>query len=221
MNLPRIFIIGASGHGLVVLEAAIAQGYDVAGWVDSFKGLGTMVAGHAIVGKPNDLAALMQDHHVNGGILAISDNSVRAAVAAEIQSSVPDFRFVTVVHPSAWVSPSATLGEGSLVLAGAVVNAACRVGIHCIINTKSSLDHESEMEPFASILPGVTTGGGVKIGSFSCVCAGSILSHRVAIGRHTVVGAGSTVLTDLPSEVLAFGTPAKVHRPRAIGERHF
>ncbi len=39
----------------------------------------------------------------------------------------------------------------------------------------------------------------------------------MSIGNDTVVGAGAVVTRDLPSGVVAFGSPAKVHR--AIGER--
>lgn len=219
--LPRIVILGASGHGLVTLEAAIAQGYDVAGFVDSFKPVGLEVLGRQILGHPDNLAALMRQHRFDSGILAVSNNFTRSVVAANVKRVAPDFRFVSVVHPRAWISPSATIGIGTLVLPGAIVHTSCVVGEHAIVNTKVSLDHESELGPFASLLPGVTTGGGVRVGEFSCVCAGSTLSHQVKIGRHTMVGAGSLVLKDLPDEVLAFGSPARVVRSRRPDERHF
>lgn len=221
MELPAIFIIGASGHGMVTLEAARAQGYTVAGFLDSFKPVGTTLLDATVLGKPADLPALMQSHGVNAGILAVSHNFTRAQVARQIIDIAPSFVFVTVIHPTAWISPTATLGAGTLVLAGAVVNAACVVGAHAIINTKASLDHESEMEDFTSLLPGVTTGGAVKIGTGSCVCAGSTLVHQVRIGRHTMVGAGSLVLRDLPDQSLCFGAPARVVRARQPDERHF
>ena len=220
-RLPRIVILGASGHGLVVLEAAHAQGYEIAGFVDSFKPVGLEILGHKVLGHPDQLPALMRAHRFVGGILAVSNNLTRSTVAAHVQRVAPDFQFVKVVHPRAWISPSATVGAGTLVLTGAIIHATCVVGEHAIVNTKVSLDHESELSAFASLLPGVTTGGGVRVGEFSCVCAGSTLSHQVKIGRHTVVGAGSLVLKDLPDEVLAFGSPARVIRPRRPDERHF
>lgn len=219
--LPRIAILGASGHGMVVLEAALAQGYDVAGFIDSFKPVGLEILGHQVLGHPDQLPALMREHRFTGGILAVSNNLTRSIVAARVQRVAPDFQFVKVIHPRAWVSPSATVGAGTLVLTGAIVHATCVLGEHTIVNTKVSLDHESELGAFASLLPGVTTGGAVRVGEFSCVCAGTTLSHQVKIGRHTVVGAGSLVLKDLPDEVLAFGSPARVVRPRRPDERHF
>lgn len=221
MNMPSIFIVGASGHGMVALEAARAQGYTVAGFLDTFKPEGTTLLGATVLGQPSDLPALMQKHCVAAGFLAVSNNFVRSQVARQLAEIAPSFGFVTVVHPTAWISPTATLGPGTLVLAGAVVSAGCVVGEHAIINTKASLDHESEMEDFASLLPGVTTGGAVRIGTCSCICAGSTLVHQVQIGRHTMVGAGSLVLRDLPADSLCYGAPARIVRARQPDERHF
>ncbi len=220
-SLSRIAIIGAAGHGLVTLEAALAQGYEVAGFLDSFKPAGLEVLGHRVLGHPDQLAALMQKHRFNGGILAVSNNLTRSMVAENMRRLVPGFDFVSVVHPHAWVSPSATIGAGALVLTGAIVHARCVVGGHAIVNTKVSLDHESDLGAFASLLPGVTTGGNIRVGEFSSVCAGSTISHQVTIGSHTVVGAGSLVLQNLPDAVLAYGVPARVVRTRQPDERHF
>ena len=220
-SLPRIVILGASGHGMVALEAALAQGYEVAGFLDSFKPTGLEVLGHRILGHPDHLPALMTEHRFTGGFLAISNNLTRSIVAENVERLAPDFKFVSIVHPRAWVSPSAALGPGTLVMTGAIVHAACVVGDHAIVNTKASLDHEAEVGAFASLLPSVTTGGNVRVGEFSCICAGSTLSHQVKVGRHTVVGAGSLVLHDLPDEVLAYGSPACVIRARRPDERHF
>ena len=37
-------------------------------------------------------------------------------------------------------------------------------------------------------------------------------------GKNSVVGAGSLVTKDLPDNVLAYGNPAKIIRPREEGE---
>lgn len=219
--ISRIVIVGASGHGLVTLEAALAQGYEVAGFLDSFKPVGYEVFGYRVLGHPDDLAFLMKKHSFTGGVLAISNNFSRFCVASKISQLVPNFEFATIIHPSAWISPSAVIGVGTLVLTGAIIHARCQVGIHAIINTKASLDHESKLGNFASILPGVTTGGAVQIGDFSCICAAVTLSHKAVVGRHTVVGAGSLVLRSLPDEVLAYGIPARVIRARKQDECHF
>ena len=57
----------------------------------------------------------------------------------------------------------------------------------------------------------------VHIGNNVWLGAGVIVMPGVTIGDNSVIGAGSIVTKDIPSTVVAFGTPCKVFRE--IGER--
>lgn len=52
----------------------------------------------------------------------------------------------------------------------------------------------------------------IHIGTNCWIGAGSIVLPGVTIGDNTVVGAGSVVTKDLPVNVIAYGSPAKVIR---------
>ncbi|HRR77090.1 MAG TPA: sugar O-acetyltransferase [Ruminococcus sp.] len=56
----------------------------------------------------------------------------------------------------------------------------------------------------------------VHIGRNCWIGAGVLIMPGVTIGDNVVIGAGSVVTKDIPSNVLAFGTPCKVQRE--IGE---
>jgi sugar O-acyltransferase (sialic acid O-acetyltransferase NeuD family) len=219
-QMKRIVIVGASGHGVVAVDAARRQGYDVAGFLDTFKPKGERVAGLTILGTPQEIPQLMRAHGFCGGLLGISDNWTRGLVRDAIAAAAPDFEFVTVVHPAATVAESAAIDEGTLVLAGAVINPGCRIGEHCIVNTRSALDHDSVMERFASLLPAATTAANVRIGQFTCVCMGTMIIHRRTIGAHSLIGAGAVVIRDIPPFSVAYGVPARVVRQRKKDERH-
>lgn len=222
MTRTRILLVGASGHGRVALDAARCQNqFDIVGWADTNVPEGTEVAGLRVLGKTADVAALAQQHRIDGFFLGISDNVTRAKVYDSIHQACPQLEFVRLIHPAAVIARDVEIGPGCLILAGAIVNTNCRIGIGCIVNTRASLDHDGILHPWSSLLPGVVTGGNVEIGEFSCVCVGSTLAHKVHVGPHTVVGAGSVVLADLPPLSLAYGVPARVVRSRAAGERHF
>lgn len=57
----------------------------------------------------------------------------------------------------------------------------------------------------------------IHIGSNCWLGAGVIVLPGVTIGDNTVIGAGSVVTKDIPSDVVAVGAPCRVMRP--IGER--
>ena len=52
----------------------------------------------------------------------------------------------------------------------------------------------------------------VKIGNRVWIGANSVVLPGVTIGDNSVIGAGSVVNRDIPSNVVAFGNPCKVHR---------
>lgn len=58
----------------------------------------------------------------------------------------------------------------------------------------------------------------IHIGSNCWLGAGVIVLPGVTIGDNTVIGAGSVVTKDIPSDVVAVGAPCRVMRP--IGERN-
>src|SRR5581483_7939893 len=120
----KLLVWGTGGHARVVLDAAIASDPSVdIGFIDD-NHQGT-VWGYPILGTrvalPSVLAAGYD--HV---IVAIGDNAIRAEcfrLALE-----PPFRAPCIIHPSASVSPSASISAGSVVMPRAVINAGARIG---------------------------------------------------------------------------------------------
>ena len=173
-----------------------------------------------MLGQEEDLPELVATYGLRGAIVAVGDNFVRASVADKIQAICPDLPFVSVVHPRASIGTDVSIGDGTVVMSGATISPCCSVGRCCVINTNASLNHDSVMEDFSSLAPGATTGGNCHIGRYSAIGIGAVLVHRVRIGVHSVVGAGSTVLNDIGPYCVAYGTPAKEIRPRPPGEKY-
>ena len=214
-GLPRVVIVGCSGHARVVVDILEMQNRcHIVGLLDSVKPPGTEVLGYQVIGSDEDLPALVAGNICDGIIVAIGDNWVRSRMAARIKKMLPEIRFVTAVHPSAQIAKSSSVGPGTVIMAGVVVNPGCYVGESCILNTGSSLDHDSRMEDFSSLAPHAVTGGGVRIGTCSAIAIGAIVSHSVRVGNNSVIGAGATVLKDIPDRVVAYGSPARVIRSR-------
>lgn len=221
LPLPKAVVLGASGHAKVVLDILSRQGlYDVVGLLDSYKLVGSECAGYRVMGRPSDLPALLAQHSSLGVVVAIGDNWSRATVAREIRQLCPNIAFLTAIHPSAQIASDVCIGAGTVIMAGVVVNPGVRIGEFCILNTRSSLDHDSTMEDYSSLGPAVTTGGGVRVGNYSNIGIGATVVQEISIGAHSVVGAGAVVLRPVPDHVVAYGTPARVVRSRTRGERY-
>jgi len=126
------------------------------------------------------------------------------------QAQAHGLSFVTVVHPSASIFPSATLGVGTIVSAGAVIAARARLAQHVIVNRGSLIGHHVSIGDFTTISPGANIAGGATIGDGCYVGMGAIVLEGVSIGKGSVVGAGAVVTRDVPELVQVIGTPARV-----------
>jgi sugar O-acyltransferase (sialic acid O-acetyltransferase NeuD family) len=219
--MKNIVIIGSSGHAKVIIDIVQQESkYNIVGLLDSFRSVGEQTMGYSILGNEKDLPDLMESHSLKGVIIAIGDNFIRSEVAARIREISPDLPFVSAIHPSASIGAEVSIGEGTAVMAGVSINPCSSVGQCCILNTNCSLDHDSVLENFASLGPRATAGGNCRIGKYSAISIGAVLSHGIQIGEQTVIGAGSIVVKSIESFVTAYGTPAKVIRTRKQGDKY-
>jgi maltose O-acetyltransferase len=86
------------------------------------------------------------------------------------------------------------------------IGSACQIATRVqLLTATHPVDPEPRREGWEYGLP-ITLGDNVWLGGGVIVCPG------VTIGDNTVVGAGAVVTRDLPPDVVAFGTPAAVHR---------
>lgn len=217
--MKNIVIIGASGHGGMLLDCIEKEGrYNVLGFVDSFKEKGTKMNGYEVLGNELELPQLIDTFHIQGAILAIGNNWTRKNMANKINDIAPGLDFVSTIHPSAIVGKGVKIGKGSAVLPGAIINANATLGDFCILNTNASLGHDGHMEDFSSIASGACTGGELVLGRFSAISLGANIIEKITIGNHSVIGAGSLVVKNVGSHSVVYGSPARLIRRRRIGE---
>lgn len=217
----RVAILGAGGQGRVLLDLIRAAGeHACLGWLDSQRPLGSLYCERPILGSDRDLAGVVEREAIEGLILGIGDNAQRQRLARAIGGAHPSLVFPTLVHPKAYVAADAVLSPGVVIAAGAIVQSGAMLGAHVLINTAATVDHECRLGDFSSLAPRACLAGRVELGEATAICLAAAVSHNRIVGPHTVVGAGATVLHDLPGYVVAYGTPARVVRSRSSGESY-
>jgi sugar O-acyltransferase (sialic acid O-acetyltransferase NeuD family) len=157
---------------------------------------------------------MIEKHHIDYAVVAIGSNSVRRLISSRFSDVLS---WPILVHPRACIAAGTLLGEGTVVFAGVVVQPDVRIGKHVILNTSCSIDHDSFISDYVHVAPGSHLAGSMTIEEGVFVGIGSSVIPGVTIGAWSVVGAGSTLIRDLPSNVTAIGTPAKVIRVREQG----
>ncbi|MEM4531684.1 MAG: acetyltransferase [Thermofilaceae archaeon] len=197
-----VYVFGAGGHAKVVVSTLLALGQKIIGLFDDDpQKWGGYVLGVPVLGpiaKAHDLSPA-------SGVVAIGDNHLRVKVVKEF----PDWDWIVVVHPRAYVDPTATVGPGTVVFAGAVVQVGARLGAHVIVNTGATIDHDCSVGSFVHIAPGVRLGGGVWVEEGAFIGIGAAVIPGIRIGAWSIVGAGAAVIRDVAPGSTVAGVPAR------------
>lgn len=211
-SLP-VVVLGAGGHAKVVIATMEEAGIPVSFVLDDDPAKwGTEILGVKVMGGFSELTK----RGVVRAVIAIGDNKTRKKVVERWSSCC---MWLTVVHPQAYVHPTAKIGEGTVVFTGACIQPDTVVGKHAIINTGALIDHDCEIGDFVHIGPGSALAGGVHVGEGALVGIGSRVIPGRTIGMWAAVGAGSVVIQDIPAFTTAVGVPAREVKTRCISHR--
>jgi sugar O-acyltransferase (sialic acid O-acetyltransferase NeuD family) len=219
--MKNIVLFGGGTHVKYCIDIIHRENlYRIVGITDPFAEIGTEILGYKIIGRQEDINKLIPQYNIEAGLVTIGDNWIRKTVKDIVVNLVPNFEFVSTIHPSTIVGDNVLIEHGTVIMAGCIISPGAIIKSFCFLATGAILEHESIMEEFSSLSAGSVTGGRVKIGKYSAVTLGVVLFDRIEIGEHTVIGSGSLVTKDIPSCVLAYGSPAKIVRRREIGEKY-
>ena len=188
-----MYLFGAGGHAKVIKEILEAQGCCVEAFVDDNPAL-TEHKGRPVFHSADGMSPM---------IVAVGMNADRKAIVSRLNCE-----FGVAVHPSAIVSPSAVIGEGTVIMPGAVVNADAVIGRHCIVNTGASVGHDCRLEDFCHVAPHATLCGTVHLGEGVWIGAGAVVIQNLSVGAWSVVGAGSVVIDNVNGHETIAGVPA-------------
>jgi sugar O-acyltransferase (sialic acid O-acetyltransferase NeuD family) len=203
--MRSVIVVGAGGHGKVVVSALQAQGCEIrAIFDDDSAKWGQTLLGLPISGPIDRLG----DSDPFPVIIALGSPTLRMQLAERFTRE-----WATVIHPTAFVHDSVTIGPGTVVFAGAVIQPGTQIGAHVIINTSSSIDHDCMIADFVNVGPGAHLASTVHVARGADLCTGATIIPSILIGELAVVGAGATVIRDVPSFTTVVGCPAQpIHR---------
>lgn len=192
----RLIIVGASGHGKVIADIAVLNGYSDIVFLDDDTNI-CECAGWPVVGK--------SDEAPDGEVfVAVGNAKIRRAITERYF----DRKQPTLIHPSAVIANGVEVGKGTVVMAGAVINPGAKIGNSCIINTSSSVDHDCIVCDFSHISVGAHLSGTVTVGEDTWIGAGATVINNVTICGGCMVGAGAVVISDIDDPGTYVGVPA-------------
>lgn len=211
MTVRSCVLLGAGGHARVVIDALrAADGPAIHGILDNDAKLWeTNLDGVPVLGGDMLLPDMVADG-IEGFAVAVGmtrpgplrrqlfDAAVKAGLTA-----------VTVCHPSAIVSPRATLEDGCQLFAGAIVNPGAVVAANAIINSGAIIEHDCHIGAHVHVATGATLGGNVAVAPGAHIGLGATVRQGIRIGGDALVGAGAMVIGNVDPNTTVIGIPAR------------
>lgn len=210
--MKKIVILGAGGFAREVawlIEEINSKNeeWDLLGFIEEGnKNVGSILNNYKILGDFEWIKNYKNDELYY--ISAVGDPNLRLRFC-EIAESL-NVKPATLIHPNVKMSNYNTIGEGSIICEGSIITVNVIIGKHVVVSINSVISHDSIISDFTTILPCVTVSGNVKIGTACYIGTKAAVINKINIGCNTIVGAGATVIKDLPDNCTAVGTPAKI-----------
>ena len=200
-----LLIFPFNGNGIEALDC-LGDKYRFVCFVDDTREKqGTDAHGHPVCGR----SALVD--WPDAFVLAVpgSPTSYRSRRQTIEGLAIEDWRFARVVHPSAEVSPFATIGFNVLIMAGVVITSNAVVGNHVCVLPNTVIHHDARIGDWSLIGSNVTIAGSTLVDENCYIGSGVSIMNGLRIGRGTMVGLGSNVIRDIPADSKVAGNPAR------------
>ena len=127
------------------------------------------------------------------------------------------YRGARLVHPSAYISPDAEIGEGAVIGPGVFIGSLAKVGSNFYAAKGAAVGHDAVVGNHTRVGANAFVGGHTVIGENAFIGSGAMLKDRIRIGDFSVVGIGSAVFEDVASNTTVMGNPARITNEGAQG----
>jgi sugar O-acyltransferase (sialic acid O-acetyltransferase NeuD family) len=208
-------LLGAGGFARETLEMVRAlnrprPAWSVVGLLDDDPLLhGREIQGAMVIG-PCEAVHDHPDVSVVASLASPRDPMRRLRVVERL--ALPTERYATLVHPTAVVPESASIGAGSVLHATTVLTADVVIGAHVAVMPAVVLTHDDVVGDGVTFGSRAAVAGGVTIERGVYVGSGALLREGIVVGEGSVVGMGSVVTRSVPPGELWVGVPARRHR---------
>jgi acetyltransferase EpsM len=113
-------------------------------------------------------------------------------------------QFQTLIHPTALLSPSATIGAGCVISHNVSVGPKAVLGNFNLINSRCTIGHDTNIGNYNFLSPQVVTGGFAKIADENFIGTNAVLLPGISLGNFNTISAGMIVDKNVTDNTTVF-----------------
>lgn len=174
----NLLIVGAGGHGKVVLDMAKSTGnYTEFAFLDDGKRIGEKVLDCEVIGGISKLASYK--NKFSNVAIAIGNNDIRVILGESAKNM--GYNLPVISHRSSVISSYASIGKGTVIMPNVIVNADTEIGDFVILNSGSIVEHDNVIASGSHISYGAILGSGVKVNERCTIDMGVIVKRNMHV----------------------------------------
>lgn len=184
MTKRKLLLFGGKAFSDTIEELASICGYQVVARIDDYEPSPPLIVTLDVASQTYDSAS----HTI---ALAIGYKDLSARLVAYRKLKQFGYTAATLIHPTAYVSPTASIGSGSLIMAQALVDCRSVVGEVCVLWPKACINHDTSVDCNTFISPNATLCGNVHVGESSFIGASSVVVDGATLPPKAFLKMGS------------------------------
>ncbi len=205
----RLAIIGAGEMGLQAMHyASLTNNYDIIGFIDDTKCVADTVAGKPVLGGVAETVSLYEAGAFDAVFVAIGYKHLEFKKQLVATLSADRVPLATIVAPSVYIDPTASVGNNVMVYPGCVIDKNVRISDGVVLNIGCIVSHDTVVGQSCFLAPGTKVAGFSTIGQCCFLGIGTIVIDNVEICDNVTTGAGATVVGNIVAPGQYLGVPA-------------
>lgn len=204
--MKKVIIIGAGGHSAEIDEYIA--------WTNKLESLESIAVTGFIDDNPSNYTnykfsasylGSIKDHIVSPDIfylIGIANLEYRRPIVEKIRSQ--GGKFMTFIHPTAYISDSASIDEGSIIGPNANIGPNVSIGKYTLVNSRCSFGHDTIVGDYNFISPNVCFSGFTKVGDDNLFGINSATIPGIKVGNANKIAAGMVLDKNVGNESVVF-----------------
>lgn len=139
---------------------------------------------------------------------------IKERIALRDSLNIPTERFLSFIHPTAYIAKSVSLGDANIILANCAINSNVVLGDFNTIQTASLIGHDTKMGNNNFLAAHTCIGSNLKIGNGNFTGLNCSMKNFIEIGDYNLIGMATNVVKNVEQGQILVGNPAKILRSK-------
>ena len=214
----KILIMGGGGNASVIAFAIIdaynrgCKELQFYGYINDRDQVDE-IEGYPVLGGLKDIPKLInEDYYFINAIGKIGFQEERIELIESL--NIPDERYVTFIHPLAYVAPNVKIGIGCVVLPNASISPGTTIGNHTRVMINAIIGHNNSIGKFCFFSASSCTGAYLTIEDGVFVSLNATIREFLTLSRYATLGMGSVLTKSIGESEIWIGNPAKLFKKK-------